>query len=138
MKLSERLLLVAAVVLALFGLVIILGTTISIFDRTSKSSVPGDVAGLIIAGVLPLALGVWLFWHTRLGASRRAFAARERTVLHLAGQHQGVLTVLQVADESDMTLEQAKAVLDHLYRQSVSELTLAESGELVYRFPLVP
>lgn len=40
----------------------------------------------------------------------------------------------QVADESGMTLEQAKAVLDRLYHKSFNEKTLADSGELMYRF----
>jgi len=134
MKMSERLLLAAAVLLTLFGLVMILGATINLFDRTAKDSVPADVALLLLAGVLPVALGVWLFRHTQTGASRRAFAARERTVLHLASQHHGVLTVPQVAEEAGMTLEQAKEVLERLYHKSFTELTLAESGEMVYRF----
>ncbi len=136
MRLSEKLLLAAAVVLALFGLTMMLGTTVEIFDRTSKDSVGGDVAGFILAGVVPLGVGVWLFWHTRRGASRRALEARELTVIHLASQHEGVLTVPQVAEESGMTLEQAKAVLDRLYHKSFNEKTLADSGEMVYRFQL--
>jgi hypothetical protein len=134
MKRSERLLLAAAVLLVVFGLFMIVGAAANIFDRTAKDSVPGMVALLLLLGVLPLVLGVWLFRHTQLGASRRAFEAREQLIVHLASQHQGVLTVPQVAEESGMTLEQAKEVLDHLYRKRFNELTLSDSGEMVYKF----
>ena len=39
MRVGERLLLVVAVLMALFGLVMIFGMSIEIFDRTSKNSV---------------------------------------------------------------------------------------------------
>lgn len=136
MKSSEKLLLAAAVLLILFGLVMILGTTINIFDRNSKDSVPGDLAGLILAGVIPVVLGGWLFRHTLQGASRRAFEAREVTILRLAGQHKGMLTAPQVAADSDMSVEQAKEVLDRLYRKSFNQVALSESGEMVYQFQL--
>ncbi len=138
MKTSEKLVLAAAVLLVLFGLLIMLGTAVNIFDRTSKDSVPGDVVGLILAGVIPVGVGIWLFWHTQAGAARRALEARELTVLRLASRHEGVLTVPQVAAESDMTLEQAKDVLDRLFRKSFNEVALSESGEMVYRFKLQP
>ena len=134
MKTSEKGLLAVAVVLTLFGLFIMLGTTVEIFDRTSKDSVGGDIAGFILAGIVPLAVGVWLFWRTLKGAAKRALEARELTVIHLARQHHGVLTVPQVAEESGMTLEQAAEILDRLYHKSFNEKTLAESGELIYRF----
>lgn len=136
MKRNEKLLLAAAVFLVLFGLFFILGAIINIADRKSTDSIPADVAVLFIAGVLPLVLGVWLFLHTQRGASRRAFDAREQAVLRLAGQHHGELTVLQVAEASGMTLEQAKAVLERLYHTSFTEMNLSDSGEIVYRFPV--
>lgn len=136
MKMSEKLLLAAAVLLVLFGLLIMLGTTVNIFDRASKDSVPGDVAGFILAGILPVVLGCWLFRRTQMGASRRAFEARELTVLRLASRHDGVLTVPQVAAEAGMTLEQAQDVLDRLYRKSFTEIALADSGEMLHRFQL--
>lgn len=134
MKVGERLLLAAAIVLALFGLFMILGGIVDLSAPKSDNSVAGDVALVAVLCVLPVVAGVWLFWRTRRGATRRALEARELTVIHLAGQHQGVLTVPQVAAESGMTLEQAKAVLDRLYHKSFNEKSLADSGEMVYRF----
>jgi len=136
MKASEKLLLAGGVLLALFGLFMILGVAVSMSDRTSKDSVAGDVAGLIILGIIPLVAGIWLFRHTQAGVSRRAFQFREQTVFHLAKQHQGTLTVPQVVEESGMTFEQAKEVLEYLYHRSFNEMTLSDSGETVYRFQM--
>jgi len=133
MKASEKLLLVVGVIVALFGLLIVLGAIVEIFDPKSKNSVPGDIALLVFLGVLPVALGVWLVRRTWLGASRRAIETREQIALHVAGQHGGTLTVLQLAEGSGMTIEQAKDVLDRLYRKSFSDIALAESGEMVYK-----
>jgi hypothetical protein len=134
MKGSEKLLLAVATLLALFGLVMILGSTINLADQKPHESVASDAAVLLLAGILPLALGVWLFWRTLTGASRRAFEAREQAVVHVASRHRGVVTVPQVAEESGMTLEQAKEVLDRLYHKSFNEMTLSDSGEIIYRF----
>ncbi len=133
---NDKLLLAAGILLVIFGLFLVLGSINNIADRKNTDSVAADVAVLLIAGVLPLVLGVWLVLHARRRASQRAFEARERIVLHLAGQHHGELTVPQVAEESDMTLEQAKEVLERLYRKSFTEVTLSDAGEMVYRFPV--
>jgi hypothetical protein len=136
MKLSEKLLLTGAVLVALFGLFMMLGAVINIFDGKSKDSVPGDVALFVFVGIVPLLLGIWLFRYTRMRVSRRALEAREQTVLHLARSHEGTLTVPQVAEEAGMTLEEAKAVLDRLFQHSFNEMTLLDSGETAYRFQL--
>jgi ABC-type multidrug transport system fused ATPase/permease subunit len=136
MKASEKLLLAVAVVIALFGLFMILGAIVEIFDPSSKNSVPADLALLVFLGLLPLAFAVWLFMRTRANALRRAEETREQLVLHLASRHQGVLTVPQLAEESGMSLEQAKEILDRLYRKSFTQLSLAESGEAIYTFHL--
>jgi hypothetical protein len=133
---NEKLLLGAAVLLVLFGLFMILGGFANMFDRKATNTVPTDVALILLAGILPVGLGAWLFRHTRAGAARRALEAREQTVLFLASTHHGVLTAPQVAVESGMSPEQAKEVLDLLYRKSFNQMTLSESGEMVYRFQL--
>lgn len=138
MNRSDKQRLAAAGLLVVLGLFLIMGSIGNIADRKTTESVPADLAVLFFVGVLPLVGGVWLVRHTLRGAAERTLEAREQTVMHLAGQHHGVLTVPQVAEEAGMTLEQAKAVLDQLYRKSFSEVSLAESGEMVYRFPLEP
>ena len=134
MKMSEKLLLAVAVVIALFGLFMILGAVALMTDPKYKDSIASDIALLVLLGVAPLAFAIWLFVRTRASAARRVEAVHEQMVLHLAGRHQGVLTVPQLAEESGMSLEQAKEILDRLYRKSFNQLSLAESGEAIYTF----
>lgn len=136
MKMSEKLLQAVAVGIALFGLLIILGSILLMVDPKSKDSIAGDIALLVLLGVVPLAFAVWLFVRTRTAAARRVEATHEQMVLHLASLHQGVLTIPQLAEESGMSLEQAKDLLDRLYRKSFNQLSLAESGEAIYTFHL--
>jgi hypothetical protein len=136
MTVGERLLLLVAVFLSIFGLVMCLGALVEIFDKTSKNSVPSDIALLGFAGILPVICGVWLYRHTRRIASERAFAGREKLILALAAQHGGALTAPQVAEGSNLTLEQAKATLDHLNQKSFNQVSVSESGGIVYTFEL--
>lgn len=136
MSTSDRLLQAVAVLLGAFGAFMILGAMVEIFDKTAKESVPSALALLILAGILPVVVAFWLFIRTRASASRRALEAREKTVLELAIKHQGVLTVPQVAQESSMTVEQARETLDRLNRKDYVEVAASESGTLVYKFPV--
>ena len=136
MNVGERLLLCVAVLLGVFGLFMCLGALVEIFDKTSKDSAGADIALLVFAGILPIVCGVWLYTHVRRAASERAFAASEKVILALAAQHGGALTAPQVAESSSLTLEQAKSTLDHLNRKSFNQVSVSESGAIVYTFEI--
>ena len=65
----------------------------------------------------------------------REAAERERRVLGLAEKEQGRVTVLEVAGRCDLTVDEAKALLDGLVLRQVAELHVSEDGVLVYVFP---
>lgn len=136
MTIRDRGLQFTAVLISIFGLIIIAASLDDIFKKTASDSVPSNIVFLILIGILPLVLGVWLFRRTQVGASKRALEARERTVLDLASHHMGVLTVPQLAEESGMTLEQAKEILDRLNLKGFDEMAVSESGMVVYKFQL--
>jgi hypothetical protein len=60
---------------------------------------------------------------------------RERAVLRLAEQEQGRVTVLEAAGRCDLTVEEAKALLDALVLRTIAQLHVSEEGVLVYVFP---
>jgi hypothetical protein len=60
---------------------------------------------------------------------------RERAVLALAEKAQGRLTVLEVAGRCDLTVDQAKALLDDLVLRKVAQMQVSQAGVLVYGFP---
>jgi len=62
-------------------------------------------------------------------------AERERRVLALAEREQGRVTVLEVAGRCDLTVDEAKALLDGLVLRQIAQLHVSEDGVLVYVFP---
>lgn len=136
MMLKDTLVRLAAIGIGVFGFIMIAGTLIDLFDRTGQNSPASDLTLLILIGILPLLFGIWLFQRTQADASRRALAARERTILTLAGHHGGVLTIPEVAEESDMSLEQAKEILNRLNLKGYNEVAASDSGTILYKFPL--
>jgi hypothetical protein len=62
-------------------------------------------------------------------------AEREKRVLHLAEKEQGRVTALEVAGRCDLTVDEAKALLNELVLRQVAELHVSDEGVLVYVFP---
>lgn len=135
MTTGEQLWRVGAVLLMVFGLVMVLGFWTNRLEGTSNHALPADLVFLLFLGMLPLGSGVWLFRRLRHVVAARQRAERERVVLQLAAHHHGALTVLEVVANSALTLEQAKAALDELNLQGVNQMDVSEAGVIVYRFP---
>lgn len=64
-----------------------------------------------------------------------AAAERERRVLSLAEKEQGRVTVLEAAGRCDLTVDEAKTLLDGLVLRKIAQLHVSEEGVLVYVFP---
>jgi ABC-type nickel/cobalt efflux system permease component RcnA len=138
MTMSEQLRRAGAVCLMLFGLVILAGVFIGLVEGTSSYAVQTDVMLSLVFGVLPLGGGVWLYWRLRQAVAQRIIAERERVVLQLAVQHRGVLTAVEVATDSTLTLEQAQETLAQLNLKGVNQMDVSDLGVVVYRFPFDP
>ncbi|MEM1179673.1 MAG: hypothetical protein AAGM22_15095 [Acidobacteriota bacterium] len=119
---------VVASLLGLLGLLIGV-VTVNVGD--------GGVATATIAlgfGVLPMAVAFWLFrsvWHS---SRRRRGELAERRVLMLAGRTGGWLTPLQVARATDLTIDEAKGLLEKLNIEGHCQIELADDGVVSYRF----
>ncbi|MDR0669924.1 MAG: TM2 domain-containing protein [Treponema sp.] len=59
----------------------------------------------------------------------------ERTILKLAKENKGILTVSEVALAADVGLEDAKKALEVLVTRGFAELRVRKSGTLVYTLP---
>lgn len=58
-----------------------------------------------------------------------------RSVLQLAKQSQGTLTLLEVAAETQLSLPQSKVLLEDLVTQQIAQMVLRDDGVIVYAFP---
>jgi hypothetical protein len=59
----------------------------------------------------------------------------ERSILKLAKEHKGILSVSEVALAADVDLEEAKKALETLVKRGFAELRVRKSGILVYTLP---
>jgi ABC-type nickel/cobalt efflux system permease component RcnA len=134
MKLGERLALAVAVLIGLFGFVMIAGVLIGTLEGTSKYSARTDLVLAFLLGILPLAVGAFLFWRVRRAVARRRCEETEGAVLKVARERQGVISAVDVAADCGMSLEQAEEILDRLQRRGFSEMDVLDSGVVVYRF----
>ncbi|MEM9558333.1 MAG: hypothetical protein AAGC60_29035 [Acidobacteriota bacterium] len=134
MKLLDIFLLAFAVVLALFGAVIVVGASLGWSEEQSKL---GHVLLTLVFGIGPLAaagvLGRWT-WR-RVGRHRRE--RLERMLLDLGAAHGGRITVQQVAQMTPLTLTEAKELLDDLHRAGTCRLEVDADGAIEYCFGIL-
>lgn len=109
----------------------------SIYDLATKT----DPAGALTAGVffaivavLGLGLGIWGF-RTPKVASPFEDADFERRLLQFAREHDGVVTVSQLAAESPLSATEAREALESLERIGVCHSSPSATGGLFYNFP---
>jgi len=134
MTVSEKLQVVVAVLLGVFGIVMLAGVCIQVLEGTSKYSLVTDMLLTVLFGVLPLVCAAWLYKRVRQAVTSRTVEDHEKIVLQLAQKHQGALTVVEVAANSALTLEQAKETLDQLNIKGFNEMDVSDAGIIVYKF----
>jgi len=136
MRFGEKLEIAAAVLMGVFGLVIIAGVLIQILEGTSKYSPTSDFLLGVLFGILPLAGGVLLYRRVRRTVAGRQEDEREAAVLRVVRQRKGTVTAVDVAADCGMSMEHAQETLDGLQRHGFCEMDVSDVGTVVYRFRL--
>ncbi len=136
MTVSERLSVVFAVIVSLFGFLALVGVLIGAFEGTSKYSRLTDVTLTILLGFVPLVGGIRLYRRARRNVVQRLTGARESAVLQVVRQHEGVVSPVDVAADCGMSLEQAEEILKGLHLRGFAEMDVTDTGTVIYRFPL--
>lgn len=93
-----------------------------------------DAMMIAALGALPLALGVWLWIKVLRAGRRRRGEATERKILGLAAQRDGRLTVQVLAYETDLTLREAKNILEAMHLDGHCTADVGDDGEMAYVF----
>jgi len=136
MTVGDRLAVVFALLVSVFGLVMLAGVLIQFLEGTSKYSLVTDVLLSILLGVLPLVGGVILYRRVRRTVARRQREEREAAVLRVARDRGGVVSPVDVAADCGLSLEHAQEILDELHRRGFNEMDVSDTGVVVYRFRL--
>ena len=58
-----------------------------------------------------------------------------RLILNLAQRHQGELSLLEVAAETQLSLEQSKTLLEELVTSQLAQMDIRQDGVMLYVFP---
>jgi hypothetical protein len=94
---------------------------------------------LVFVGLIPLLVGITrLLKRKRLPEQvepRKKPADREKEVLKVAAGHGGNVTVLQIANETSLSIEEARTALDSMVKKGYVQLLVDENGILRYEFP---
>ena len=91
-----------------------------------------------ILGVLPFASGVGkglLLWAKNKGAARKRPQELEGTILRAARKVGGRVTVVQIAAETDLPLDEVQTVLDSMTAKGYVAQEVLDTGVIRYDFP---
>lgn len=125
-----------------FLLLLALFMTVGFLRSEATFSAGATLAALLITVVLPAAGGIALL-AGGAGQKRRLAGRREELrrqtldaeVLRLAAARDGRLTVLEVATELALPVNEAAALLTSFDTRGLAEVQVTPSGMLVYSFP---
>jgi hypothetical protein len=104
---------------------------------------PGVLWALIIFFATIAAGGGFMvktFWgkdKKELELKKKEARERERKILALIARKNGRITPIELAAESDVTIDEAKEFLDSLCGKAGGELMITDDGDLVYVFPVM-
>ncbi len=133
MNFSDKLLFLVGVALCFFGALGLIGSLGNLVDP-GDNSVWTYVLATLFLGILPSALGLWICRHARQRGRRRARESAERTILQLARERNGKLTVADVAMNTSLPSSEAKEALEQLNLDRLVDMDVSESGVVVYLF----
>ncbi|MGF1534275.1 MAG: hypothetical protein ACFCUI_11275 [Bernardetiaceae bacterium] len=124
----------AAILLIVFGLVMILGVGVSV-QEDGMEKLLGNLVGLVIAGVVPTLGGLRLLQQTHKKRQRQQSEERERHILQLAADSSGKLTASELALKSHLSLNDAQERLQWMQQKGFATLYTSPKGAVVYVFP---
>jgi hypothetical protein len=110
---------------------------ISDYGKPSEASLGpvGDIIFILLTGVAPMVGGFILCkWSLRLGKNILTPEQLENNVLKLAEQRNGSLTAVELAMDTDLSLEEAEAKLDDWAKKGFVTIKVSNSGALIYYF----
>ncbi|WP_026072828.1 hypothetical protein [Nodosilinea nodulosa] len=124
----------------LIGLPITLWAIVDIVNpATDAEQRAGAGAALAFFGLPSTALGAWLVKDLRQNqqqSSEALLQQQEQLFLKILHAHEGSLTVIQFATETEMSLEDSKEFLDQKAKFLNASFDVSDTGAIVYRFPM--
>lgn len=135
MNSKEIFLFILGVFIFLFGLVMLTGAVLIIFENRPGDSVYGNAAGAFFMGVLPMTVGFLICKKMFSSNTERENNLIEQKILRLAKEGNGKITAAEAAMNSDFSLDQAKKILDQYVKKGYCDIGVTQKGGIIYIFP---
>jgi len=104
-----------------------------LFDNDNDMSVGENIIALLLLGIAPL---LTAYFVGRKNSKKRNLKKRhkqESSLLKLAQDKQGIISVADVAINLQISADDAKQLIDHLYYRGIFELQITDNGASLYR-----
>ncbi len=95
--------------------------------------IDGLLGGIALGGI-PAVGGFFLWKTSRMGQRKFLMNKYEREILQAASQNGGHLTPTELAMKTDLTISEAKKVLETMQIESYCELKISSNGSILYYF----
>ncbi len=119
-----------------FGFVFLLAATIVVIDTEDPKERNSTVAGCLIFGIPPTALGIWLIRSLQIQSQQEQRDRLRSAFFKLLKQGDGRLTPLRFAMETGLDGTLAKAYLDERAKEFNARFEVDEDGDLFYQFDM--
>lgn len=126
---------ILAVLVAVFGIVMITGTLIQIFDNDTKHTVATNIIMCFLLGVLPLIMGIRIYVSAKNKAKYRQYEKYEKQILQLSHKKHGKLTYSDIAMNTGLTMEESKDIMRQFSANGYAKLHITDEGTVFYEFP---
>ena len=133
MNFSDKLSFLVGVALCFFGALGLIGSLGNLVDP-GETSVWIYVLTTLLLGILPAALGLWICRLAKQRGKKRTREFAEHTILQLARDRGGKLTVADVAMNTSLSSSEAKDTLEQLHLDRLADMDVSESAVVVYHF----
>jgi hypothetical protein len=120
------------------GCLVVLGLFMAVSALAALTVPPvPSIAGLVIMATIGagfVSAGAYWWRFVRGSELRRRVEYDEKAVLSVASRHGGVVTVAQLALETELSAEEARAAVERLCIRGIAQPDVQDDGTMQYRF----
>lgn len=118
------------ILLIIFGAFWVLAFFIVKNDNGGSTS--GDITMLIILGIIPVLTGVFFLFMMRKSNAQEDKHNMTNQIIKIAQSHGGKVTTLDLLNELNLSVDDAKQELESLYSQGILRVEVSEKGGVYY------
>jgi uncharacterized membrane protein len=118
--------------LIVFGLTMFAGAIININEGKSSRTISTDLMLLPILSFVPLFGGAYWLYSINRAQSQKQFNIDRKTILSLAANSGGKISLLEVAQKTSLSQDQAQKHLTEMQKAGLVELRVTEQGDILY------